>query len=70
MTYNEKIELIKNDETYQEILAESFNGVMYDMSKKGTYNTEYIETIWNDMTPSEKDISGGIMKGVFNFIQE
>ena len=65
----DKINQIKELQTYKEILNDSFGGVLYDVANKNKYNTIKLLELWNKLTPSEKESAGGIMKGVFNFIK-
>lgn len=65
----DKINQIKELQTYKEILNDSFGGVLYDVANKNKYNTIKLLELWNELTPSEKESAGGIMKGVFNFIK-
>jgi hypothetical protein len=67
-TFN-KIEQISNNPVYQQILTDSFGGVMYNVANRDKYNTEEITAIWNSMTPAQQESAGGIMKGAFNFLK-
>lgn len=55
--------------TMQEILADSFGGVMYDLANRNKYNTVELLAMWDSLTASEKEACGGIVKGAINFIQ-
>lgn len=61
---------ITNHPVYQQILSDSFGGVMYDVANKGKYNTKELVALWDNLPESYKSASGGIMKGVFNFLAE
>lgn len=54
--------------TYKQILNDSFGGVMYDLSNKPTYNSTEILKLWDELDPIYKESSGGITKGLFNFL--
>jgi hypothetical protein len=68
-TFN-KIETIANHEVYKQVLADSFGGVMYNVANRSKYNTSEIIKLWNSLSPAEKESSGGIMRGAFNFLTE
>jgi hypothetical protein len=61
---------IKNNPDYQQILADSFGGVMYNVANRSKYNTKEIIRLWSLMTPSEQELAGGIMQGAINFLKE
>lgn len=63
------IETITNNEVYKQILKDSFGGVMYNVANRDKYDTTEIVKLWTSLTPGEKDSTGGIMKGAFNFIE-
>ena len=64
------IKLIEQSPDYQQIMRDSFGGVMYNVANRGKYDTETIVKLWDSMTPGERESAGGIMKGAFNFIKE
>ena len=55
---------------YEQILSDSFGGVMYDVANRGKYDTAEIVQLWNNLSPARQEAADGIMKGVFNFILE
>lgn len=66
----DKLEQIKNNEVYKQILADSFGGIMYNVANRNKYDTTELLQLWNSLTPSEKEVAGGIMKGAINFVTE
>lgn len=64
-----KLEQIKNSEVYKQVMADSFNGIMYNIDNRDKYNSTEILNIWNSMTPAEKEAVGGIVKGAINFLE-
>lgn len=71
MTKDEKttIERIQENAVYQQILKDSCGGVMYDESKRGTYEGGEILALWDSLDPSEQSAAGGIMRGAVSFLQ-
>ena len=63
-----KIEAIKSNEVYKQILKDSFGGVMYSSTNLNKYNATEIIAIWESLEDWEKESCGGIMEGVFNFL--
>lgn len=63
------IERIKNNDTYKQVLADSFGGVMYNVANQDKYNAAEIVELWESMSDGEKAAAGGIMKGAINFVQ-
>lgn len=61
---------ITNHPVYKQILADSFGGIMYNVDNHSKYNATELFTLWNSLTPVEKEMAGGITKGVFNFLSE
>jgi len=64
------IKKIQDNETYKQILADSFGGVMYNVANRDKYDTTVIVELWSLLTPAEKELAGGIMKGAMHFITE
>jgi len=64
-----KLQQIQEHPVYKQILTDSFGGVMYNVANQGKYETTELETLWQALTPSERESAGGITKGVFNFLQ-
>ncbi len=65
-----KYEQIRANSAYQQILADSFGGVMYNVANRGKYDTAELLRLWNSLTPGEQHAAGGIMNGAINFITE
>lgn len=65
----ESIKAIEANPVYQQILADSFGGIMYDVANRGKYDTAEIVELWEQLTPAERESVGGIMEGAFNFIK-
>ena len=63
------IKNIENNEVYQQVLSDSFGGVMYDVSNLEKYPSSQILKWWDEMTPSQKESSGGVMKGAISFLK-
>lgn len=64
------LEQIKNNNTYKQILSDSFGGIMYDVANHDKYDTTELVELWDSMSASEKESVGGIVKGVFDYIYE
>ena len=60
---------IANNQVYKQVLADSFGGIMYDVSNYGKYDATEVLALWDGMTPAERESVGGIMKGAVNFLQ-
>lgn len=65
-----KIEQIKENEVYKQVLADSFGGVMYNVANRNKYDCTEIIKLWDEATSSEKESAGGILKGAINFLKE
>ncbi len=61
------LELIRNNDTYKQILADSFGGVMYNVANYGKYDTAEVLALWNSLSTSEQESADGIMRGAMNF---
>ena len=66
----ELTENIKNSTVYKQVLADSFGGVMYDVSNRNKYDADNIIQLWDQLTAAQKGASGGIMKGALEFLKE
>jgi hypothetical protein len=64
------VESIKSNQVYQQVIKDSFGGVMYNVANRGKYDTKEIIKLWNELTPAYQDSVDGIMKGAINFINE
>jgi hypothetical protein len=67
-TGRKQLNAILEHPTYKQILKDSFGGIMYDLSKKNSYNTDKLLKLWEDLPNAWKEGSGGITQGVFNFL--
>lgn len=65
-----ELQEIRESEVYQQILKDSFGGVMYDVANRGKYNADHILFLWQHLPEMYKESAGGIMKGAFDFITE
>jgi hypothetical protein len=64
------IQAIKNNEVYKAILKDSYGGVMYTLGTQKKYNSTEIVELWESLSKKLQESSGGIMKGLFDFLQE
>lgn len=60
---------ITDSDTYKQILADSFGGIMYDVSNKDKYDSTEILQAWNNLTGAEQEQANGIVKGAIDFLQ-
>lgn len=65
----EAIKVIEENETYKQILKDSFGGVLYNVANRDKYDSAEVLQLWAALTPQEKDAVGGIMKGAINFVE-
>jgi len=65
-------QLIEANPFYQQILSDSFGGVIYNVANQHKYDEgkQTLLKLWDDMTESQKSAAGGIMKGAMNFLRE
>ena len=61
---------IENNEVYQQILKDSFGGIMYNLDNLNKYDTKELLSLWDKLEAVEKEAAGGIMKGVFDFLKQ
>ena len=66
----ETITTIQENETYKQIMADSFGGIMYDVANGGKYDSTEIMSLWDSMTPAEQEAAGGIVRGAIDFLKE
>ena len=59
-----------NMPVWQEIMRDSYGGIMYDVANKNKYEANELLELWDSMTPAEQDEAGGIIKGAINFLRE
>jgi len=60
-------EILEN-KVYQQILKDTFGGVLYQEGTQNKYDSKELLSLWNKLSLAEKEFAGGIMKGVFNFL--
>jgi len=69
MTDNAKLlTAITENETYKQILKDSFGGIMYRAGTQKKYNSKELLNLWEKLSPIYKESCGGIMKGLFDFL--
>ena len=61
--------MIKDNAVMQQILKDSFGGVMYNVANRDKYDTTELLKEWNAMTLSEQESENGLITGAMNFIQ-
>jgi len=64
------IETILNNEVYKKILADSFGGIMYQEGTQASYKADELLKLWDELPEADKEASGGITQGVFNFLKD
>ena len=62
------MQAIENNDTYKQILKDSFGGVLYNVANRDKYDTGELLKLW-DKLGRYQDGVGGIMKGAINFAQ-
>jgi hypothetical protein len=60
---------ILDNETYKQVLKDSFGGVMYNVANKGKYDAKEILETWENLLPGERSAAGGIVNGAINFLK-
>lgn len=60
---------ITNHPVYQQVLKDSFGGIMYNVANYGKYDATEILDIWDGLTDGERSGAGGIVKGAINFLK-
>jgi hypothetical protein len=68
-TPKQTIETILNNETYKQVLKDSFGGIMYQEGTQKNYNSSEVLKLWESLPGSYKESTGGITRGVFGFLQ-
>ena len=64
------IEAIKENKVFQQILKDSFGGIMYNADNINKYDTKELLSLWEEVPEVEKEAAGGIIKGVFEWLEE
>ena len=68
--YQTKVEDIKNNPTYQQVLKDSFGGVMYNVANRDKYDSKELLAKWDALLPREQSACDGIMTGAINFLKD
>lgn len=63
-----RLETIKSNEVYKQVLQDSFGGIMYNVANH--YEAQELLATWDSLTASERESAGGIMKGAMNFLKD
>lgn len=64
-----KIQQIEDNETYKQVLKDSFGGVLYNVANRDKYDAAEVLQLWAELSPQEQNSVGGIMTGAINFLQ-
>ena len=64
------MQTIENHSVMQEILKDSFGGVMYNVANRNKYDTTELLALWHSLSDSEQSSANGCIKGAIAFIQE
>ena len=63
------IKEIENNKTYNQVLEDSFGGLIYNTQNKGKYQDEDLFNLIDELGV-KKEMVNGIMRGAINFIEE
>jgi len=63
------IQAITENRVYKQVLSDSCGGVMYDVDNQGKYDATDVLALWNSLDACEREMAGGIMKGVIEFLK-
>lgn len=71
-----KLEQIKSSEVYKQVMADSFNGIMYNVDNRDKYNKAEVLNIWYDTSRKRSSwrqrcyqlLGGQLMKTLFYII--
>lgn len=63
------LQAIKENETFKQILKDSFGGIMYTEGTQKKYNSTEILNLWESLPNTYKEYAGGIVSGVFRFLK-
>lgn len=64
------IEIIKNTEVYQQVIKDSFGGVLYDVANRNKYDSLEIIALWTSLSKDVQEQSDGIVRGAMGFLTE
>jgi hypothetical protein len=70
MTTITTIKDITANPIYQQILRDSFGGVMYNVANRDKYDSTPLLAAWKGLSPAERERADGIITGVMNFLEE
>lgn len=60
---------IKEHPVMQQVLADSFGGIMYNVANYGKYDATELLKMWDDLKPGEREAADGIIKGAIDFLR-
>lgn len=63
------MEKIKNHPVMQQVLSDSFGGVMYNVANRDKYDTTELFALWDSLSPALQGSMGGIINGAINFLK-
>ena len=64
-----KLQEIEENETYKQVLKDSFGGVLYNVANQDKYDSAEVLRLWDNLTPQEQNAAGGIMTGAIGFLK-
>lgn len=64
-----KLQAIKDNEVYKQVLKDSMGGVMYNVANYGKYDSDSVLALWDSLTAQEKSAADGILTGAINFLE-
>ncbi len=65
----EEINKIENHPVYKQVIKDSFGGVMYNVDNRDKYDATEIIEMWDNLSPVDQEVAGGIMAGAFGFLK-
>jgi len=63
------LEDIENNTVYQQVLKDSYGGIMYNVDNFDKYDSTELLALWDSLTPAVKESADGIIKGAIDFLQ-
>lgn len=63
---------IREHPVYQQVMADSFGGIMYNVANRDKYDPEGVAEIlelWYNAGSAKRDAAGGIIRGAINFLE-
>ena len=68
-TFPDKIlEAIQENEVYQQVLADSMGGIMYNVANYGKYESGDLLELWDSLSEPQKSSTGGIRRVAISFL--